>query len=472
MPDEVMFTVQPWRVMVPPSWGPSVSSGADTVRVAPADASIEPPEPVPPPAFTCCVIESVRPAARNTSPPPEPSPVDVLISCFENTRSTAASRSRSPPRPPAAAPESILPFMVTLPVSEMMLTSAPSPPLCWSELLAAGAPAPSESPPMVMSPVASMSTSPPLPASPVAPTFRSAAFDIRSVVPAVTSISPASPPDAFSGTLTLVKPFNDCSEMVPPKAMSPEEASIVPPVTVSVPPAYRLTSPPSPARVVPFALMRPSKLRLPAVASRSTSPPDTPALTSMRALFFTVISVSEMMVMPPATSSAPGATMVPPSIRTFPALMKRPALGGPEMVRVFVRTSRRAPRSMLSPAAGTVIVQFAAIVQSPAPGAHSCVPPHCAPAGADQEMEPRRMTTRARRTLMGCGGTPGGRGLARNIFNRSAGGPGGQDAPAEQPSGAEAIGPASSATSVTGARLVARRRAASRRRAPAATGAA
>src|SRR4029077_4778014 len=146
------------------------------------------------------------------------------------------------------------------------------------------------------------------------------------------------------------------------------------------------------------------------------------------------------MVMPPATLSAPGATMVPPSIRTLPALMKRPTLAGPEMVRVFVRTSLRVPRSMLSPAAGTVIVQSAAIVQAPAPGAHSCVPPHWARAGADQVIEPSRTTTRARRRLMGCGGTPGGSSLARNFFAGSAGRRVARTRQPRRPSGAEAIG--------------------------------
>ena len=132
----------------------------ETVNVAPAVASNVPPLPVPPFVFTCCGTFRSPPANRFTSPPNPNAPVDMAKSCFENVRSVVASRSRLPPAPPAAALASILPFRVSLPLSEIMVTSAPSPPLCMSVLLAAGEPVPSVSALTVRSPPDSSSTSP------------------------------------------------------------------------------------------------------------------------------------------------------------------------------------------------------------------------------------------------------------------------------------------------------------------------
>src|SRR5262249_54631772 len=85
--------------------------------------------------------------------------------------------------------------------------------------------------------------------------------------------------------------------------------------------------------------------------------------------------------------------MVPPSSRKLPALITTFEDSPPANVSVPVTTSLREPRSICRPAAGTVIVQLFAMVQSPAPGEQSCVPPHCASAGADHPTTSSRATT-------------------------------------------------------------------------------
>src|SRR5262245_5699806 len=113
---------------------------------------------------------------------------------------------------------------------------------------------------------------------------------------------------------------------------------------------------------------------------------------------------AELMVTLPPKPAEPGATLDPPSTRTDPALMVSRSPPLLWTVRVVVICRARAPRSIVRPPAGTVMVHAVPTVQGSAFAAQSCVPPHWARTGVDHTRSgTSRPNTHPRRNPIGHG---------------------------------------------------------------------
>jgi len=113
-----MLTAHPAMKIVPPCTSPSAIIGAVRVKLPVETASIDPPVPVLPLTSRDCDTCRVPPAVRKMSPPRPSIPSLRVRIDFEMVMFSPEKMSMPPPAPPGAASLVILPFMITVPLSE------------------------------------------------------------------------------------------------------------------------------------------------------------------------------------------------------------------------------------------------------------------------------------------------------------------------------------------------------------------